>query len=354
MTNLNATDNGAVTFSDATAAQNIVIPIVAGVLSATTVNLSAMAGKTATATLTLNPDASGHTFTPVASNAVTIDPGPTAEPVASSVDLGGSVNLTSAILAAAKAGLKGDTLTVTADNTTGTAGQVSLVNGQLTYTATGAGVANIPANGSQTDTLSLHDFRRVRRHIDGDGDDQGGKPGRGDRRPALWRRDDPGDLGRQIVNAYGWYNTIYEYGGNDIVNSGQGNAKVYAGSGDVVVNLNGYYDIVCGGNGNDTVSGSLGNATITLGNGVDAVSAGGYWNSITLGPAMTSSSRAGERFRFRRQRRRRDHDRRLLQHRHGRKWRDTVVAEMPSPRATTRSRWAAETTRSTSAVIPTR
>ena len=86
---------------------------------------------------------------------VTVDPGPTAEPVDSSVDLGQSVNLTNAILDAAKVGLKSDTLTLTADNLAGTDGEVSLVNGQLTYTATGAGLANIPANGSQTDTFGF-------------------------------------------------------------------------------------------------------------------------------------------------------------------------------------------------------
>ena len=214
---------------------------------------------------------------------VTVDPGPTAGAISSLVDFGASVNLTSAILAAAKAGLNGDTLTITADNLTGAAGQVSLVNGQLTYTATGAGLDHIPANGSESDTFAFTVSDQYGDTSTAAATVKVENPADVINGPWFGFGKIEGTAGADIINAYGWFNTIYDNGGNDVVNAGRGNANVHADGGDVVVNLDGYYDTVSGGNGWDTVSGSDGAATITLGDGVDNVSTDGFWNSITLG-----------------------------------------------------------------------
>lgn len=85
---------------------------------------------------------------------VTVDPGPTAGALSRTTPLGSSVNLTSAILGAATPGLQGDTLAITGDGTAGTLGTVSLVNGQLTYTASGSGLQDVPQNGTMSDSFA--------------------------------------------------------------------------------------------------------------------------------------------------------------------------------------------------------
>ena len=86
--------------------------------------------------------------------AVTIDPGPTAGTVASTVTLDATVNLTAAILGAVTPGLAGDRLTLTADGTIGTLGSVALADGQLTYIAEGSVLKHIPANGTLVDSFT--------------------------------------------------------------------------------------------------------------------------------------------------------------------------------------------------------
>jgi hypothetical protein len=92
-----------------------------------------------------------------------------------------------------------------------------------------------------------------------------------------------GTAGVDYITAYGYYNTIYDNGGNDVVYAGSGNATVNTSTGNVTVYLGSYYDTVSGGNGNTSVSGALGNTSVSLGNGSDSISVGGYFDTITLG-----------------------------------------------------------------------
>jgi Ca2+-binding RTX toxin-like protein len=221
--------------------------------------------------------------TATGSVAVTVDPGPKTGKVAVSLAVGGSVDLTNAILSAAKAGLAGDKLTISADSAANTIGAVSLAAGDLVYTAGAAAFPHIPANGTATDSFGYT-------LTDPYGDTSAGtvsvtvaNPATTIAGPTYGDATIAGTSGADIINANGYSNTIFDNGGNDLVNAGLGNATVYAGSGDVIVNLNGFYDAVSGGAGWDTVSGSQGNATVTLGAGDDTVSTGGYYNTITLG-----------------------------------------------------------------------
>ena len=72
VTGLTAIDNGAVTFSDGNAAHNVTVQIVGGVPQAATADLSGMSDGPVSSILTLNPDAAGNSFTPVAGNTVTL------------------------------------------------------------------------------------------------------------------------------------------------------------------------------------------------------------------------------------------------------------------------------------------
>jgi hypothetical protein len=214
---------------------------------------------------------------------VTVDPGPTAGALAQTVQFGQSVNLTSAILAAVKPGLAGDNLSIVADDATGTLGVVTLVKGVVTYAATGARLANASISGKATDKFGYV-------ITDQYGDVATGTVNVTVNNPITVINGAPyggatirGVASNELVNAYGWFNTIYANGGNGTINAGQGNATVYASSGNLAINLAGYFDIVSGDDGNDIVSGSAGNATFTLGNGADRVSVGGYNNVITLG-----------------------------------------------------------------------
>ncbi|WP_400771508.1 beta strand repeat-containing protein [Methylosinus sporium] len=214
---------------------------------------------------------------------VTVDPGPTAGALAPTVQFGQSVNLTSAILAAVKPGLSGDNVSIVADDPTGTFGVVTLVKGVVTYAATGAKLANASISGKATDKFGYV-------ITDQYGDVATGTVNVTVNNPITVINGSPyggatirGVASNELVNAYGWFNTIYANGGNGTINAGQGNAAVYASSGNLSINLAGYFDIVSGDDGNDIVSGSAGNATVTLGNGADRVSVGGYNNVITLG-----------------------------------------------------------------------
>jgi hypothetical protein len=236
-----------------------------------------------TITFAVNDVTSASTVANGPTTTITINPGPSAGAVAATVAYGTAVNLTSAVVAAATPGLRGDTLTITADNASGTAGGVSLVNGQLVYTATGAALAHIPANGQQSDSFGFTISDEYGDTATGVAKITVSNPADVVNGSLLGLATIEGASGADVINAYGWFNTIFDNGGNDLVNAGLGNATVYTSTGDVVVNLNGYYDTVSGGNGWDTVSGSQGNTTVTLGNGDDNVSTGGYSNTITLG-----------------------------------------------------------------------
>jgi hypothetical protein len=65
-------DNGTVTFSDGTAADNVVVSIVNGVVASSTADLRGLTDGAITATLHLNPNAAGMTFTDVV-NIATLD-----------------------------------------------------------------------------------------------------------------------------------------------------------------------------------------------------------------------------------------------------------------------------------------
>jgi hypothetical protein len=233
--------------------------------------------------------------TAIGTVAVTVDPGPTAGNLSSTVALGNTINLTSAILGVVTPGLKGDVLTLTGDNTSGTLGIVSLVNGQLSYTASGTGLKDIPANGTLADVFSYTVSDQY-------GDTATATVTLTVTNPATMITGSPyggatiqaSPTGASIINAYGWGNVITDNGGNDVVNTGQGQATVYVSTGDVVVHLNGYNNLVegfnkpgaaavTGSDGNVSVSGSQGNTTVALGNGRDTISVGGYYNTVTLG-----------------------------------------------------------------------
>ena len=221
--------------------------------------------------------------TAAGSVAITVDPGPTAGNVSVDVNGGQSIDLTQQIVGADQAGLAGDTLTLIADNAQGTLGNVSLVNGDLVYTASNAAFAQLAAGAAAGDsftytvsdqygdqatgTVTLNVSNPV---VTVNGGEYGGSTIQG---PA----------GNAVINAFGWGNTIVAGGGNDTINAGQGSAAVNAGSGNVTVNLNGYNNTVTGGDGSDSVAGSLGNTSVTLGNGNDAIKLGGYGNAITVG-----------------------------------------------------------------------
>jgi uncharacterized repeat protein (TIGR03803 family) len=237
----------------------------------------------ATTTFALTATANTGASSSNTATTVLVDPGPTTGAVSSSLADGASIDLTSLILGAAKPGIAGDKLTISGVNASGSLGAVSLVGGDLVYSATTAALANIPANGSVTDSFAYT-------IADAYGDTAAGtvkitvtNPVTVINGPANGDATIQGTTHSDIINAFGWYNTIYDNGGNDTVNAGQGNATVYAGAGNVVVNLQGYYDTVSGGDGADKVSGSQGNTSVTLGNGADSVSTGGYYNTITLG-----------------------------------------------------------------------
>jgi Ca2+-binding RTX toxin-like protein len=214
---------------------------------------------------------------------VTVDPGPTAKAVTSSLKLGGSIDLTSAILAAASPGISGDKLTITADSLGTTHGSVSLVNGDLVYTASGTGLSTIPATGTATDSFGYTVSDKY-------GDTASGTVTVAVSNPAAdiyggiyGNSTINGTSGADIITAYDFNNIINDNGGNDVVYAGQGQATINASTGNVVIHLDGFTNSVTGQNGNDTISGSEGSTTISLGNGTDNIDVGGFNNVVTLG-----------------------------------------------------------------------
>jgi hypothetical protein len=214
---------------------------------------------------------------------ITVDPGPMAGTLTKSVNLGQTVDLTSALLGVDTPGETGDTLSLVGDGTIGTLGSVTFLAGKLTYGATGAGLQHIPANGSLADSFTYVVSDQYGDIATGTASITVTNLATVINGPAAGNAVIQGTSGADIINTHGSNNIIYDNGGNDVVNLGGGNTKVYAGSGDVVVNLNGSNNLVSGGDGWDTVKGGSGNTTVTLGNGNDVVNLGGPNNSITLG-----------------------------------------------------------------------
>jgi len=230
---------------------------------------------------------------------LTVDPGPKAAKVSTSLQVGTGVNLTSLILGAATPGIKGDTLSIVADNGSSTLGSFALVNGQLIYAASTSALSHIVANGSQTDTLGYT-------IADQYGDTATGSVAITLTNPAsetitagyllgipVGLATVQGNGGPDVINVGGLLNTIYANGGNDLITAGCGLDTVYAGAGSDTIILSGSSNTVSGGDGWDTVTGSAGSTTITLGNGNDSISAGGCSNSITLGAGTDSITLGG-------------------------------------------------------------
>ena len=212
-----------------------------------------------------------------------VDPGPTTTTASATVQLGQSIDLTKTILAADRPGFKADTLTILSDNAAQTRGQVSLTNGDLSYAARGPGLAGLPANGSDTDSFSYV-------VADQYGDTAVGTVDVTVANPITVINGGPyggstieGNAGADQITAYGYNNTIFDNGGDDVVSAGQGQATVHGGGGNVTVALSGYNNAVSGGDGADSVSGSQGNTAVSLGNGADLVQLGGYNNAVFLG-----------------------------------------------------------------------
>jgi hypothetical protein len=216
---------------------------------------------------------------------VTVDPGPVAGKLAETLTLGGTVDLTSAILKAATPGITGDKLTIVADSTVTTLGSVVFVNGDLTYVANGAALSTIPANGTQADSLGYTISDQYGNTATGTVTLSVTNPVTVINGPAGGNATIQGTPGADIINAYGYKNTIDDNGGNDVVNAPGGQDIINTSSGDVVVNLGGFSSIVNAStsNGNDTVSGAQGTTTITLGNGNDRIDITGFNNVISLG-----------------------------------------------------------------------
>lgn len=227
-----------------------------------------------------------------------VDPGPTAGAVSASDTLGQTVDLTSAILAQVTPGLIGDTETITGFGPTADGGQVTLTNGDLTYTAQGGALQHIPANGSLTDSFTYT-------VTDENGDTATNTVSVTVSNPAVTINGNAfgfdtihGGSLTNIVNAHGYFNTIDEAGGNDVVNAGAGFDTVNTGSGDVVTNLNGVFNQVSGGDGWDTVNIEAGGFNqVTLGSGNDTinVAAGSYGgNTFILNGSDASVMLAGD------------------------------------------------------------
>ena len=237
--------------------------------------------------------------------AVSVDAGPTAKTASVAVKLGTTTDLTAAILAAVTAGLAGDTLNLVADSTTGTLGSVSLAGGAIGYTASGAGLRHIAANGSLRDSFTYTVSDQL-------GDTATGTVNLTVSNPATIVTGPAGGGGvlqatatASVVNAAGLNNMITSTGGNDLVNAGSGQAKVYVNTGDVVVKLAGSGNLVQGFNlagtagsvgadGNVSVSGSTGTTTVKLGNGQDTITLGGSSNVISLGSGNSTITLTGQ------------------------------------------------------------
>ena len=184
---------------------------------------------------------------------VTVDPGPIAVAGWVNVAVGASTDLTSYLLGLSTPGVSGDMLTLTGDNPTGTKGALSLVNGDLIYTA--------PATASSDSfgyTVS----------------DQYGDSASATLTVSAVSLSHIGNGSGTIV-----------LGDNSGTTSfGQGSVTVIAGDGN---------NSISGGNADDTIAAGKGDDTISLGNGANTVSLGSGNDSVTVGNANNAITIAG-------------------------------------------------------------
>jgi Domain of unknown function (DUF4347)/SdrD B-like domain/Bacterial Ig-like domain len=85
------------------------------------------------------------------------------------------------------------------------------------------------------------------------------------------------------ISALGSGNSIFVAPGNHTIAMGVNNNTATLGNGNNSVSATGTGNTVTAGNGNDAVSGMTGSSTITLGNGNDTVNVSGANNNITVG-----------------------------------------------------------------------
>ena len=209
---------------------------------------------------------------------VALDPGPTAGNAQLDIAPGGSVDLTSLLLALDTRGLPGDTLSLSAVGTpTGNPhGTTTLQNGDLKYTAPASGstdsftyqvsdqLGDVSPNGTVNVTLQQNLAK-------------GGQI-------TLSSSDTVVDAGNSnsSVSVTGSSDTVVLGTGNNTVTMTGNNNNVASGAGNDSVSLAGDHNTVVLGGGNDNVSLSGNNNTATLGNGNDSVTAGAN-STITLG-----------------------------------------------------------------------
>lgn len=190
--------------------------------------------------------------------AITVDPGPAAGAASITVGAGIATDLTSYLLGLDTPGLAGDTLTLSGDSTTGTKGTVSLVNGDLTYTAPAATTTD-----SFVYTVS----------------------------------DQYGDAASATVTVSAVSLSKVGNGSGTLVlgnmsgstSFGQGKVTVIAGNGDVAVTGGNAGDTVIAGNGNDAIVLGQGINSVSLGSGNDSITVGNANNTITVAGAPTST-----------------------------------------------------------------
>ena len=234
--------------------------------------------------------------------AVTVDPGPAAGALSSTLNLDASADLTAAILGADTAGLPGDTLSLSAVDTSGTAGSVSLVDGELTYVANGSILNRIPANGSFTDH-----FRYTVTDELGDTAENTVtvtviNPATIINGPSKGHATIQGTPGADVITAFGAGNTIFSNGGNDVIKAGTSQATVYVGTGSDTVTLAGTGNLVQGfptgtpaAGGDVTVTGKANTGSVFLGDGQDVVTITGNQDVAVLGNGNDQVTWSGSR-----------------------------------------------------------
>ena len=242
--------------------------------------------------------------------AITVDPGPTAGNVTSSVKLGASVDLSATILGAALAGLKGDQLTIQATSSAGTLGAVSRVNGDIVYTAGGTGLASLTAGqtvadklgftiadqygdtASATATMTVSNPATSAPVATAPMAPVAAAPPVTPAPPTTTTTPTPSSTptppavsspSTVSLTLQGYANQLTLGNSNYTVAAGLGAANLTLGDGSDTVTLAGYSNTIVAGNGADTVTGGGGTTTIKLGNGNDTVRTPGYSNSITVG-----------------------------------------------------------------------
>jgi len=206
----------------------------------------------------VDQDSAGLTATNT-STTLTVDPGPTTGKLAETLVEGTGIDLTSAVLAAATPGLKGDTLSITAVNGNGTLGNFALVNGELIYAASTPALTQLGANCTASDTLGYTISDQY-------GDTATGSVALTITNPQATTTSSSSNLLGSLLGS---------------VTSLLG--SVSSAATNLVDNLTSSFATLSGGDACTTVQDALGNACVTLGNGNDSILAAGLGNKITLG-----------------------------------------------------------------------